>query len=106
VRWWDVRPPPLEAAAAGRPTIALGQGGVLETMIGLDGGEPPTAVFFAAPTVESLAAAITTFERHADRFEPAALRARAARFDRPQFARRVQALVQEHWRAFRERVAC
>jgi glycosyltransferase involved in cell wall biosynthesis len=97
---------PLEAAAAGRPTIALGQGGVLETMIGLDGGEPPTAVFFAAPTVESLAAAITTFERHADRFEPAALRARAARFDRPQFARRVQALVQEHWRAFRERVAC
>src|SRR5439155_442248 len=27
---------PLEAAAAGRPTIALGRGGVLETMVGLE----------------------------------------------------------------------
>jgi glycosyltransferase involved in cell wall biosynthesis len=97
---------PLEAAAAGRPTIALGRGGVLETMIGLDGAEPPTAVFFETPTVEALAAAITTFERHADRFEPAALRARAVRFDRPHFARRVRELVQEHWHTFRERPAC
>src|SRR5439155_392539 len=37
---------PLEAAAAGRPTIALERGGALETMVGLDAGEPPTAVFF------------------------------------------------------------
>ena len=45
---------PLEAAAAGRPTIALGRGGVLETMIGLDGGaEPPTAVFFGEQTVDA-----------------------------------------------------
>jgi hypothetical protein len=56
--------------------------------------------------VEALAAAITTFERHADRFEPAALRARAVRFDRPHFTRRVRELVQEHWHTFRERPAC
>ena len=45
---------PLEAAAAGRPTIALGRGGVLETMVGLDAGdEPPTAVFFGEQTVDA-----------------------------------------------------
>src|SRR6185503_17514214 len=69
---------PLEAAAAGRPTLALGRGGALETMVGLDDGrEPPTAVFFAEPTVESLIGAVRSFEVAAHRFEPAALRARA-----------------------------
>jgi glycosyltransferase involved in cell wall biosynthesis len=97
---------PLEAAAAGRPTIALARGGALETMVGLDGAEPPTAVFFAEPTVDALTAAITTFERVADRFDPAALRARAARFDRPGFARRVREYVDDRWAAFAERRAC
>ncbi len=97
---------PLEAAAAGRPTIALARGGALETMIGLDGSEPPTAVFFPEPTVDALAAAITTFEASAGRFEPRALRARAAQFDRPRFARRLGEFVQERWRAFQAGAAC
>ena len=50
---------PLEAAAAGTPTIALGKGGVLETMIGPDdtAGRAPTAVFFLEQTPEALIAA-------------------------------------------------
>jgi glycosyltransferase involved in cell wall biosynthesis len=97
---------PLEAAAAGRPTIALGRGGVLETMVGLDGAEPPTAVFFAEPTVEALAAAMRTFETAAARFDPRALRARAARFDRPGFAQRVREYVADRWSTFAAQRAC
>jgi glycosyltransferase involved in cell wall biosynthesis len=92
---------PLEAAAAGRPTLALGRGGALETMVGLDDGrEPPTAVFFAEPTVESLTGAIRTFETAVHRFDPRALRARAARFDRPIFAERIREYVEQRWSAF------
>jgi glycosyltransferase involved in cell wall biosynthesis len=97
---------PLEAAAAGRPTIALARGGALETMVGQDGGEPPTAVFFGEQTVESLAAAIRTLEASRDRFEPKALRARAAQFDRPIFKRRLLDYVDARWREFRARQAC
>ena len=97
---------PLEAAAAGRPTIALARGGALETMVGLDGGEPPTAVFFGEQTVESLAAAIRTLEASRDRFEPKALRARAVRFDRPIFKQRLLHYVDARWREFRARQAC
>jgi glycosyltransferase involved in cell wall biosynthesis len=98
---------PLEAAAAGRPTIALARGGALETMVGLDrGAEPPTAVFFAEPTVDALAGAMTVFEAAADRFDPHALRARAERFDRPRFARHLREYVQGRWSAFRARRAC
>jgi glycosyltransferase involved in cell wall biosynthesis len=96
---------PLEAAAAGRPTIALGRGGALETMIGLDAGAPPTAVFFAEQTTDALVAALHAFEAAAHRFEPAALRAHAARFDRPRFARELREWVTGRWAAVTAR-AC
>src|SRR5437867_639220 len=76
---------PLEAAAAGRPTIALARGGALETMVGLDGDGAPTAVFFAEQSVEALVEAIARFEGAAERFDGKALRARAEAFDRPLF---------------------
>jgi glycosyltransferase involved in cell wall biosynthesis len=98
---------PLEAAAAGRPTLALARGGALETMVGLDDGrEPATAVFFAEPTVESLAGAMRSFETAAHRFDPRALRARAARFDRPIFAERVREYVERRWSEFVEARVC
>jgi glycosyltransferase involved in cell wall biosynthesis len=92
---------PLEAAAAGRPTIAFAAGGALETMLGLDASEPPTAVFFEAQTVDALAAAILRFEAVADRFDPKALRARAERFDRPLFKQRLAEYIGRRWREFR-----
>src|SRR5207249_5877762 len=66
---------PLEAAAAGRPTIALARGGALETMVGL--GTPdraPTAVFFSEQSVNALVGAIERFEGAAERFDGKALR--------------------------------
>src|SRR5262249_44641181 len=37
---------PLEAMAAGRPVIALGRGGALETVVPPGGIDPPTGLFF------------------------------------------------------------
>ena len=88
---------PLEAAAAGRPTLALARGGALETMVGLEAGAPPTAVFFEEQTVGAVVAAMTRFEANAYRFEPAALRSHAAAFDRPRFARQVREWVADRW---------
>jgi glycosyltransferase involved in cell wall biosynthesis len=97
---------PLEAAAAGRPTIALGRGGALETMVGLDEGEgPPTAVFFEEQTVAALTAAILRFESVERRFDPAALRARAGRFDRPLFREQVREYIARRWEEHRRRPA-
>jgi glycosyltransferase involved in cell wall biosynthesis len=90
---------PLEAAAAGRPTIALARGGALETMVGLDRSEEaPTAVFFDVQTVNALVAAIQRFEAVQDRFDPKALRARAERFDREVFKERLRAHIVRRWR--------
>lgn len=49
---------PVEAMAAGRPVIAYGRGGVLDTVI--DG---QTGVFFDQPSVDSLVDAIDRFQR-------------------------------------------
>jgi len=97
---------PLEAAAAGRPTIAFGQGGVRETMIAVppDGSAAgsPTAVFFDSQTEASLVAAIERFETIEDRFDPMTLRARAAEFDRPVFVRLLREYLRRRWTEFTE----
>jgi len=98
---------PLEAAAAGRPTIALAQGGALETMVGLEASDgAPTAVFFSEQSVDALAEAIKKFEAAEDRFDGKALRARAELFDRPLFAQRLRDYLDQRWAAFRARPAC
>jgi len=97
---------PLEAAAAGRPTIALARGGALETMVGLDAAEPPTAVFFEEQSVDALTGAIARFEQAADRFEAKALRARAESFDRPVFKQKLGEYITARWNEHRARIAC
>jgi len=91
---------PLEAAAAGRPTIALARGGALETMVGLrdEGLEHATAVFFREQTLDALVAAIREFEAAEHRFDPKALRAHAERFDRPAFKRQIEEYLERRWR--------
>ncbi|MCJ8520960.1 glycosyltransferase involved in cell wall biosynthesis [Pseudorhizobium tarimense] len=66
---------PLEAMACGRPVIAFGRGGALETVV-----EGTTGLFFHEQTVEALMVALTTFEKEQDRFSPAEIRAHAMRF--------------------------
>ncbi len=84
---------PLEAMAAGRPVIALGQGGALETVVPPGGAEPPTGLFFERQTVEDLVGAIRRLESGAVHFEPKALRRRAEAFDRPRFKERIQSYI-------------
>jgi glycosyltransferase involved in cell wall biosynthesis len=79
---------PLEAAAAGTPTIALRAGGALETIV-----EGQTGAFFDDPDDESLAAVIATFDRA--RYAPQALRAHAETFAPPRFIAALQAIVSE-----------
>lgn len=93
---------PLEAQACGTPVIAFGEGGALETVIGLE-AERPTGVFFQQQTVESLRAAILQFEREHARFDPAACRANAERFSNQRFRREIQQLLETRWQAFRSR---
>jgi glycosyltransferase involved in cell wall biosynthesis len=82
---------PLEAQSCGRPVIAYGIGGSLETVRGAgDSGNdsdelPPTGLFFAEQTADSLADAILRFEADEDRFQPDAAQAHAASFATPIF---------------------
>ena len=77
---------PVEAQAAGRPVLALGRGGALETVIA---GQ--TGVFFDEPTVESLIDGVARIDAlHAD---PALIRANAERFAAPRFGPELQAQI-------------
>lgn len=85
---------PLEAAASGTPVIAFGEGGIRETMVGLDehSGTQPTALFFYEQTADALTAAIRRFDPN--RFPSDALVAHAHRFSVPEFRRRLVQLVE------------
>jgi glycosyltransferase involved in cell wall biosynthesis len=82
---------PLEAQSCGRPVIAYGIGGSLETVRGVpatgdpDGIYAPTGLFFTEQTTASLSEAILRFESMEDRFLPTAAQAHAATFATPIF---------------------
>ena len=79
---------PLEAMAAGRPVIAYGAGGALDTII-----EGETGLFFREPTADALADAVRRMET--TRFDPALLRAHAERFAVPRFQRELDQALTE-----------
>lgn len=87
---------PLEAAAAGCPTIAFGYGGSLETVRDGSDGSPPTGVFFGRQTVEELREAVNRFLvlEQEGAFQEGALRAWAAGFARPVFKSRMAEAVE------------
>jgi glycosyltransferase involved in cell wall biosynthesis len=73
---------PVQAMAAGRPVIAFAGGGALDTVT-----ENHTGHLFREQTVESLAAVLRQFS--ASRFDPAAIRAHALKFDRQVFEQKL-----------------
>ncbi len=73
---------PVQAMAAGRPVIAFAGGGALDTV-----AENHTGHLFREQTVESLAAVLRQFS--ASRFDPAAIRAHALKFDRRVFEQKL-----------------
>jgi len=86
---------PVEAMASGRPVIAFGRGGALETVV-----EGQTGLFFEEQTVESLIEAVERYESIEATFDPPAIQRHAAGFDRAVFKRtmetRIAELVEEH----------
>jgi hypothetical protein len=66
--------------------IAFGRGGATETVIPPGGRQEPTGLWFEEQTVECLASAVQQFEHTADRFDPAAARCQAQRFNHRRYA--------------------
>lgn len=91
---------PVEANAGGRPVIAYGRGGVLESIRGIWPDTTtqqlgsPSGVFFRQQTAESLADAILYYESIASEFIPAQIRAHAMQFDKLVFQKRFAGFVQ------------
>ena len=81
---------PVEAQASGRPVIAYGAGGVLDTVI--DG---ETGVLFEAQTVESLSAAVKHFNTL--RFDPEVIRCHAETFSTEAFKNKLTAFIEEKY---------
>jgi len=79
---------PLEAMASGRPVIALGKGGVLETVV-----DKKTGLFFYEPTAESLLGAVRRAQEI--KWDPQIIRSRALEFDRPLFKKRLAHVIQD-----------
>jgi glycosyltransferase involved in cell wall biosynthesis len=77
---------PVQAMAAGRPVIAYGNGGALDTVV-----PGQTGLHFSEPTPQSLAAAVRQFEELS--FDTTVIRRHAERFDKSVFERELQAFV-------------
>ena len=81
---------PVEAMASGRPVIAYGSGGALETVVpGLSG------MLFGEQSVEALIEAVRDFEDNEHVFHPEALRAHASQFSLHNFMLGMQAIINE-----------
>ncbi len=96
---------PIEAHSFGRPVIAYGEGGALETVRGFFAGdsltpESSTGVFFPEQSVDSLVEAIRIFESVESRFSPAFIRAQAERFDISRFKTEMGAFIAEKMAEF------
>jgi glycosyltransferase involved in cell wall biosynthesis len=105
---------PLEVMASGRPVIAYGKGGVLETVVPLN---PPSVdaadrslihkemcsmktptqsgVFFYEQSVDALIEAIELFEAREGEFSAQAIRAYVKQFDRGHFKERMGGVIAE-----------
>jgi glycosyltransferase involved in cell wall biosynthesis len=93
---------PLEAQSYGRPVIAFGKGGSLETVVGTYSpmGEQKscqnramTGVFFKEQTADSLAEAILCFESSEEMFVPQDIQLHARKFDTAIFLDRLRAYI-------------
>lgn len=102
---------PLEVQACGRPVLAFGFGGSLETVRGenppvtyaprtseeiRESRLAPTGMYFTPQTAEALAATIFRFEADQQRFSPVAAQQYAAHFDTPIFLTHLRDLVLHH----------
>ncbi len=79
---------PVEAQACGRPVVALGRGGALDTVIDGENG-----VLFADPDAELLAEALTRVARQS--FDSARIRQGTQRFSRDRHVQQMRRVIDE-----------
>lgn len=83
---------PVQAQSAGRPVIAYGAGGALDTVIPSVTGE-----HFHDLTVESLKSVMQNFDP--SRYNPVDIRAHAQKFDTTIFTTQINAFIEQAWSA-------
>jgi glycosyltransferase involved in cell wall biosynthesis len=103
---------PLEAMASGKPVIAYGKGGALETVIPLNPVAPidrpayPTGIFFYEQKADALSEAIQLFEKRRSEFQPQAIRAHVKAFDRKYFKERIRQVIMTNYEQFCQSHTC
>ncbi len=91
---------PVEAMAAGAPVIALGQGGLLDTVRCIQRGDSqPTGLLFPDQQVVSLVAALEIFEQRRlwQQLPAERLRRWAEGFSPLRFRARMEAVIEQSW---------
>jgi len=86
---------PVEAQAAGRPVIAYGSGGALETIV-----ENRTGVFFREQNEGSLIEVVNRFANM--HFDSSMIRENAMKFDKEKFKDKIREYVEEKYREHRD----
>lgn len=86
---------PVEAQASGRPVIAYGRGGALETVV-----EGETGIFFKQQTVESLKEALNKFDKM--KFDKVKIREHAMQFDEDKFKKKINNFIISSYEEFKE----
>ncbi|MFK0164973.1 glycosyltransferase [Rhizobium sp. NPDC090279] len=81
---------PVEAMASGRPVIAYGSGGALETVV-----PGVTGILFEQQSVDALIEAVVDFEATQHRFRPETLQAHAEQFSLRKFTAGMHAIINE-----------
>ncbi|GAA3403010.1 glycosyltransferase [Paenibacillus hodogayensis] len=79
---------PLEAQAHGKPVIAFGKGGALETVVA-----ESTGLFFNEPSVDSLISALLRFQNV--RFDPLQIRTHADKFNEERFKKEIKVCIDQ-----------
>jgi len=82
---------PVEAAACGKPIVALAAGGALETII-----QHTTGEFFTKPTVESLIGVLEHFDP--GKYKPENCRKQAEKFSKEHFMTDFANFVEKKWK--------
>jgi len=80
----------VEAMASGRPVIAFGEGGALETVI-----EGKTGLFFDQQEPNSLAEIVKKFK--SKNFNPQEIRAHSLKFDKKIFKKNIEDMIKHAW---------
>ncbi len=88
---------PVEAMASGKPVIAYGKGGALETVI--ETNDFRSGVLFQEQSVESLLEALRRFETLD--FDHAKLRDHALKFDKERYKTAMAEYINSRWETFR-----